>query len=212
MKFSKIFFCFLLVNLSTIGANAEIISLPASIPGLMVSGLYSDRSEIEDLVQVKILEPVNLYSDRVFVPAGSVLEGRVEKIKESGRGLQSGKVKVSFDKIIFPNGFVMAAMGYLSNGRVEFDEKKKGVVKGKFSLPQRLLQVGKVGAGALVGGPIGAAAAAGTLIFEKGGKVRIAPGDDVFVVIEGVGFYHQQLDLKGKLTPAKDENYSPNIK
>lgn len=179
---------------------AEITTLPSLIQAEMITGVYSERSEIGDKVQVKLKEPINLVNERVFIPIESVIEGQIIEIHEAERGFRSGKAKVAFNRVYYPNGYFMDLEGYLA------DTLNSEEIKGKTSWRQKLLQIGKVGAGAVLGGPIGAAAATGTLIFDKGGKIRIAPGSLIQIKLNTLKM-PQNYNIQGKIT----DIYSPQI-
>ncbi len=201
--------CFCLLSFQ---ANAEVSALPTVITTEMVSGLYSERSEIGDRVQVKVIEPINLRFERIFIPVGAIIEGRVTEVQEAGHGLKRGKVKVAFNRISYPNGFFLDTEGALMNSNVDPGDEEAANIKGKSSWTQNIWRAGKVGVGALIGGPIGATFAAGTLVFDKGGKVRIKPGDQAYVKIARVSTA-RNYDVQGKLADQQrvPDTYTPNV-
>ncbi|MDX1917567.1 MAG: hypothetical protein SFT81_00265 [Candidatus Caenarcaniphilales bacterium] len=185
-----------------IRARAEINSLPAEAKASMMTGLYSERSEIGDRIEVRLIEPLNLRDQRTFIPLGSVFSGEVVDVEEAKIGLRKGKVKVVFHTIHFPNGYFLRTESYLTNdkrfllGLEKQELEHEDEVKGETSWGQKVFRAGKVGAGALLGGPIGAAAASGVLIFDKGGKVRIKPGDEVEIYVREIS---PAFDVQGEL-------------
>jgi hypothetical protein len=207
----RAYFAFFLFILSfcNLPSKAEVTSLPSSVQAEMIDGLFSERAEINDKVEVRLLEPMNLWNDRLFIPVNSTVSGKVEEIQEAGRGLRKGKVKVSFNQIIFPNGYYLNAEGYLMGTKKTVEDEKNKQVKGKATLGEKLVLVGKVGVGALIGGPIGAAAAAGALIFDKGGKVRIKDKEPVFINISRVNF-PQNYDVRGEIRLPAPQSPSPS--
>jgi len=212
---------------------AEVTQLPADMEVEMLSELFSERSEINDVVEVRLLEPINLPMERLFIPIDSIVKGKVVEVQEFKRGLKRGKVKVIFEYIRLPNGFMLATSGFLmgsnrkrlfrakeaesSNRKRLFRAKEAessnndsssypsdepprvDEVKGRLSIRDTLFAAGKVGVGALLGGPIGAATAAETLVFDKGGKVRLTRGQRVYVHLEQIAFINQQLDVQGRI-------------
>lgn len=200
MKTSFKYFLFFLVLVGwSYSSLSEPTALPATVQTRMTGkGLYSERSEVGDEVEVELLEPLNLYNQRIFVPATSIITGRVQMVEEAGRGLRKGKVKVSFDRIIFPNGYVLGTEATITESKTEINEDGEEV-EGKLNLKEKLWRFGKVGAGAILGGPVGAAAATGILIFDKGGKVRIPAGQVINVYVAQVMYVDQQRDVKGRV-------------
>ncbi len=184
---------------------AEINTLPSFVNTEMLNGLYSERSEIGDKVQVRLLEPVNLPNERIFIPIDSIIEGQVVEVREAERGLRGGKMKVAFNRVYYPNGYFMDLEAYLIGSKSEtINTAEAPEVKGKTSWGQRLLQIGKVGTGAFLGGPIGATAAVGSLIFDKGGKIRIQAGETVKIQLNALK-WPENYNVKGKIT----DIYSP---
>jgi hypothetical protein len=101
LVFSLIFFC------GSLNSLAEVNQLPTEIRAEIIEGLYSERAEPGDKIGIKIYEPINLPSQRVFVPAGAIIGGEIVDVHEARRGMRSGKVKVVFNRIYFPNGFTL---------------------------------------------------------------------------------------------------------
>ena len=214
-------------------ARSEIVELPFSARVKMLSGVYSERSEVGDRIEALLLEPVNLKEQRIFVPVNSVFSGRVSDVKEAGRALRRGKVSVHFDTIHYPNGFILYINGMLhsadegklamlSNSRENDANGNKNYLIGKIGIAQKAIGLGKIGAGAILAGPVGAALATGSLVFEKGGKVRINPDDEEKILVTSINFVDPSVDYSyraiGKIkTRDSDESskeyyYLPKIK
>ncbi|MDJ0624922.1 MAG: hypothetical protein QNJ31_00965 [Candidatus Caenarcaniphilales bacterium] len=198
---------FILCYLSSISSIAEQTVLPVEVQGQMIGrGLHSESSMQGDEVEVELLEPINLYNQRVFIPRNSVVVGKVLKVEESGRGLQKGKIRVVFDKIIYPNGFILGTESYISGSQNTRAETQKQQINGKANWKQKLLRAGKLTTGFVLGGPVGGAIAAGTLIFDKGGRIKIRPGDPVNIYVASIYFVEQRNNVEGKLIEKFNES------
>ena len=190
---------YLLIGSFILPVKGKVNSLPTEVQGAMITALYSERSEIGDRIEVKALEPLNLYEQRIFIPINAIFVGKIDEIQEAGRGLIRGKAKVSFQQIVYPNGYTLLVDAVLGSNLGDS-------IKGKSRWTERFFQLGKVGVGALVGGPVGAAVATGTLVFDKGGKLRLNPGETVEIKVKMVRL-PQVYDVKGTIT----DTYSPPI-
>ncbi|HEY9886049.1 MAG TPA: hypothetical protein V6C96_02190, partial [Vampirovibrionales bacterium] len=207
-KFSFILcFCIALNLVFAPLIKAEPVNLPAEVQTVMLTGLYSERSEIGDDVELELMEPINLYNERVFIPISSVFVGKVVDIEESGRGLQRGKIRVLLNRILYPNGYILGTKAYIVDEKkslFNFNEQP-GELSGNADWKQKLWRAGKIGAGTLLGGPIGAAAATGVVIFDKGGKLRIRPGDPLKVNVERISFVPQNTSVSGRVQGKDNE-------
>lgn len=170
--------------------SAEVTQLPFITNAKMLVNISSDTANIGDRIEVELLEPINLKEHRVFIPVGSIVSGLVNEAEESQRGQKNGKISVNFTTIHYPNGYVLYVKGSLLNEKTENsflkEQDKEFHLKGKRTLSQKLFSAGKVGTGAILGGPIGFALAGGTLIFDKGGKIQIKAGEIIRLGINSI--------------------------
>ncbi len=191
----KFIFLFLILFFISSNTFAEINSLPFIVQGEMITGIYSERSEIGDRIEVSIKEAVNLRDYRIFIPVDSVFSGEVSEVQEAGRALKKGKVSVKFNAVHYPNGYILYLNAQLVDNEEDFwkQEKENQEVKGRKSFSEKFLSLGKVGAGAAMGGPLGAALATTSLIFDKGGKVRIKPGDPIKIGVSSIDYNNRNF-------------------
>ena len=173
--------------------------LPAELEVIMLKGLYADRAEIGDKVQFKVLEPLNLPTEKVFIPKDSIIWGKVVMAEESERALKKAKIKVILDSIIYPNSYSLSVSGHLMGNKQNSYNPNNNTLYGKTSKFQQMLRIGKVGVGALLAGPLGAVTSAGALILDKGGRIRINEGDKVYIYLESVGFMAIELNVEGQV-------------
>jgi hypothetical protein len=131
------------------------------------TALSSDTAQVEDRFQATTL--VDIRQDgRLLVPAGSTVRGIVTDVKEAGRVDRKGSLTLSFDQITI-------------NGR---SYPMRGTITQALESGGYKDDVGKIGAGAAVGGIIGGilgglrGALAGILI-GGGGVVAATEGQDV---------------------------------
>jgi hypothetical protein len=203
MKFLKIFiFLFLTCQFSLDSMAKKIVNninpsiqtqeaqLPLEVEVLMLKGLYADQAEIGDEVEFRVLEPLNLPTEKIFIPKNSIILGKVIIIKEPGRVFQKTKIKVVLDTIIYPNDYSLAAEGYLMAN------------KQKFYTPfQQILKISKAKdkLRTLSTEPSEKSIPDNTLAFDKGGHSKINEGEKVYIYLESIGFRSVESNVKGEI-------------
>lgn len=180
---------------------AESHTLPYTASATLLNNIFSDRVFTGDRVEAQISEPINLRNYRLFIPIGSIASGEVVEASPSSRGLQSAKLSIRLKTIHFPNGHVIFVDGHLINPHYktnrfsEFIKQKKSSLtdtpynpslEGKSSLKDKVLRIGKIGSSAIVGSPLGAAVATGSIIFDKGGNINMLKGDMVQIQLNSI--------------------------
>jgi hypothetical protein len=128
-----------------------------------------------------------LVGDRVAIPAGSTIQGRVTGVDPATKGLKiaekGGAIALSFTKVTTPNGDSSAMSGSLTS-LAKSKGKTAGIIGGSAAGGAIL---GKIlggstkdaAIGAVVGGGIGTGIAAGT----KGKEVVIPAGTDLAITL-----------------------------
>jgi hypothetical protein len=133
--------------------------------------LNSGTAQVEDRFEATTLVDLKSKDGRVLVPAGSLARGVVTAVKPAGRTDRKGSLSLGFERITV-NGTTYQIRGTLTQAA-----ESEGV-KG---------EVGKIGAGAAVGGIIG-----GIIGGVKGTVAGILiGGGGTMVATEG-----EQVDLK----------------
>lgn len=144
------------IALSVSLARAETISIPAgtTVNCRLLQTLSTKLNYQGDLFTATVSEPVEI-DGRQVIPIGAILEGRILRMRRPGRIKGVGEMRLSAEKITFPNGrsFLMSAVllsAYGAEGaRVVGDE---GKVKGPNS---RKADMKEIGGGMAVGGAVG---------------------------------------------------------
>lgn len=212
----------LLINsvfcLTIAGVNSH--RLPHATSAVLLNNLYSQRAVKGDRIEAKLTEAINLREQRVFIPVDSIISGYITEIVQADRGLQQGHLKVNFQTIHLPNGHIVYIDGYIlsvkthSQSRIKQKAKNvaskfnifrhnknnrednAGKLTGEVSLKSKIFRAGKLGTGAVFGGPVGVAVATGSLIFDKGGQVSIDSGSPIQVQINTVNTYSVEGNIK----------------
>ncbi len=137
-------------------ARAETISIPAgtTVNCRLLQTLSTKLNYQGDLFTATISEPLEIDGQQV-IPVGAILEGRILRLRRPGRIKGVGEMRLSAEKITFPNGqsslmsaVLLSAYG-IEGARVVGDE---GKVKGPNS---RKADMKEIGGGMAVGGAVG---------------------------------------------------------
>jgi hypothetical protein len=173
---------------------SETLTVPAEtqVTIQMLSGIHTRINQANDLVTARLLQPVYV-KGRVALPSGSILDGRITMIRNSGHIHRPAELGLRFDKIILPDGqaapiagvlvvmdesrkldFRIDAEGHLTGGRaLSWKTLIGGVGLGSFGA----IKVVASGAAALSISPAlaGAAVIGYEILWPKGHEVNLPP-------------------------------------
>ncbi len=79
----------------------------------MLSGIHTHISHPNDLVTALLLQPVYV-NGRVALPSGSILDGRITMIRNSGHMHHPAELGLRFDTIVLPDGQAEPMAGVLA--------------------------------------------------------------------------------------------------
>ena len=79
----------------------------------MLSGIHTQVNHTNDLVTARLLQPV--YVDgQVALPSGSILDGRITMIRNSGHVHRPAELGLRFDTVVLPDGQAEPMAGVLA--------------------------------------------------------------------------------------------------
>jgi hypothetical protein len=95
--------------------HSDKVTVPAEtqVSIQMLSGIHTRINRPNDLVTARLLQPV-LVDGRVVLPSGSILDGRITMIRNSGHVHRPAELGLRFDKIVLPNGQAAPMIGVLA--------------------------------------------------------------------------------------------------
>jgi len=178
---TKVFAFFSLLFVIFISANAQTDSSIYRIPTgtrirvQMDNEINSKVSSENDTFTVKISEPLKV-RESVVLPIGTIIEGRVTKVKRAALGGKSGILEVSFETLWSPGGEKQKIKGALLN-RLTAESSATATaltIGGGTALGGIIGAISKAENGTLIGALIGAGAGTGVAISRKGKDVRIS--------------------------------------
>jgi hypothetical protein len=172
----------------------ETVTVPAEtqVSIQMLSGIHTQINHANDLVTARLLQPV--YVDgRVALPSGSILDGRITMIRNSGHVHRPAELGLRFDKIVLPDGQAEPMAGVLvvmdKSSKLDLHIDAEGHLTGGRALSWKTL-IGGVGPGsfgaikAVASGATaasmslslaGAAAIGYEILWPKGHDVNLPP-------------------------------------
>jgi hypothetical protein len=192
------------VPLSHRGANlADLMSAPepltVTVPAEtevkveMLSGIHTQINRVDDPVIARVLAPVSI-KGKIALPSGSLLDGRITMIRNSGRMHRPAELGLRFERITLPDGqekpiaAVLAALE--SPGALDFHLDAEGHLTGNRTLSLKAVFGGVAALGtygalkmAAVGSsgvslvlPVGGAALIGyETLWRRGREVNVPP-------------------------------------
>lgn len=197
---------------------AKIITIPAGTKVLLqLTNSVSTRSARKgDGVYLQTNFPV-IADGRVVIPAGTYVQGVIDRVQRSGRIKGRAEVLMHFTHLIYPNGYLLTMPGSLESADSSDTQKvkdKEGTIQAQGSKGR---DAGVIAATTASGAGIGAAtrgvrglgigsgigAAAGVLetLFTRGEEVRLEAGTNVEMVLE------RALDVDVSRVPGAPADY-----
>jgi hypothetical protein len=154
------------------------------------SGLSTDDSQRGDRFQARVIDPREL--------EGSIIEGRVTRVKRAGKVKGTAELQLSFETIRTPDGRTTAfnadvvEIVDMGNRDDSGTVDSEGGVKGRSSTKDDISKVGAStgigaiiglvvggGKGAAIGAAIGGAVGTGSVLSKRGEDVRLARGQQL---------------------------------
>jgi hypothetical protein len=140
------------------------VSAETQVAIQMLSGIHTQVNRPNDLVSARLLQPV-LVDGRVVLPSGSILDGRITMIRNSGHVHRPAELGLRFDKILLPDGQAEPMAGVLAvmdeSRKLDFRIDAEGHLTGGRALSWKTF-IGGVGLGSF--GAIKAVASGATTV------------------------------------------------
>ncbi|HEY6291826.1 MAG TPA: hypothetical protein VI455_09745 [Terriglobia bacterium] len=172
--------------------GSPFLTIPAETEAsvVLLSGIHTKISEVNDRVEGQIVQPVYVDGE-LALPTGTLLFGRITNVRPAGRLHRPAQIGFRFEKLSLPDGeteSITARLAALENpGKLRLD--REGYLTGGHQISWHFLTGTLVGASALTiipkvaGVTAGATAAsiatAGFLgywvLFPRGPEVQLTP-------------------------------------
>jgi len=184
-------------------AAAHAITIPAGtkVPIALRNAISTKSSHEGDPVYAQTTFPVVIY-ERIVIPAGTYMQGRISSIKPAGRIKGRAEVLMHFTTLIYPSGYTVVLPGSLEDAPAVDKARvndKEGTIRADNDKGQKAATVAVPAAeggalagglatgsrgGALAGAGIGAAGGVVGAMLTHGNEVKLMPGTTLEVVLQ----------------------------
>jgi hypothetical protein len=180
---------------------AKEITIPAGtkIPVTLKNAISTKGNHVGDPIYAQSTFPV-VINERVVVPAGTYVQGRIGAIRPAGRIKGRAEVLVHFTTLIYPSGYTVLLPGSIESApgvdKAQVKDKEgtiqgdgnKGKTVGTIAQPAAegalTGAVLRGGTGALIGAGIGGAVGTAIAALSHGNEVKMGPGTTLEVVLQ----------------------------
>lgn len=176
-----------------------VIPAGTKVPLALKHAISTRQTREGDAVYAETTFPVVL-NDRVLIPAGTYVQGRISHIQQAGRIKGRAEVLMHFTTLIYPSGYTVMLPGALENapgvdktrvkdeeGTVRADSRtaeKVGTVAGTAATGTVIGAATAGGKGALIGAGIGGAVGSAVALLTRGNEVKMDAGTTLEMIIQ----------------------------
>jgi len=186
---------------STPAGSVKQLVIPAGtkVPLKLDHAISTKQNREGDAVYAETSFPVVL-NDRVLIPAGTYVQGRISPIQRAGRIKGRAEVLMHFTTLIYPSGYTVMLPGSLENapgvdnsnikdqeGTIRGDSQtaqKVGTVAGTAATGTVIGAATAGGKGALIGSGIGGAVGSAIALLTRGNDVKMDVGMTLEMIIQ----------------------------
>lgn len=182
--------------------NQVVIPAGTQIPLVLKQAISTKNAREGDPVYAETTFPFVL-NDRILVPAGTYVQGRISHVQRAGRMKGRAEILMHFTTLIYPSGYTVILPGSIQNmpgadktsmkdeeGTVREDSQtgeKLGAAAKDASIGGTAGVMGGLAGGAKgaeIGGASGAAVGALVGLLSRGADVKLEPGTTIQMVIQ----------------------------
>jgi hypothetical protein len=185
--------------------NPNTITIPAGtkIPLSLKQAISTKNAHEGDAVYAETAFPF-VVDDRVVVPAGSYVQGKIAHVERAGHGKGRAEILMHFTSIIYPSGYTVMLPGSVENTPGADNKSVKdseGTIQQDKDTGKRVEDAAKGGVygtlggatagglagglnGARVGAGVGAAAGVAWALLKRGGDVKLDVGTSIEMEIQ----------------------------
>src|ERR1700678_3701639 len=185
-------------------ANQLIIPAGTQIPLLLKQAISTKNAREGDAVYAETVFPF-VVDNRVIVPAGSYIQGKIAHVERAGHGRGRSEILMHFTSIIFPSGYTVMLPGSVENTPGADNKSVKdseGTIQQDSNTGKKVEDAAKNGTygtiggatagglatgglnGARVGAGAGAAAGVAWALLKRGPDVKLDVGTSIEMEIQ----------------------------
>ena len=176
-----------------------VIPAGTKVPIVLKHAISTKGAREGDPVYAETNFPVVL-NDRVLIPAGTYVQGKISHVQRAGRIKGRAEVLMHFTTLIYPSGYTVMLPGSIENvpgadktsmkgeeGTIQQDGQtgeKVGTVASTAGTGAVVGGLSHGGKGALVGAGIGGAVGSAIALLTRGNDVKLESGTTVEMIIQ----------------------------
>jgi len=180
---------------------SSTLAIPAGtkVPVALKHAISTKSTREGDAVYAETTFPV-VVSDRVLIPAGTYVQGRISHIQRGGRVKGHAEVLMHFTTLIYPSGYTVLLPGAVENapgvdktnvkdseGTIRSDSQtaeKVGTIATSGATGAVIGGATEGGKGALIGAGVGGAVGTAIALLTRGNDVKLDAGTTLEMVIQ----------------------------
>ena len=190
----------------TAASDPNVVTIPAGtrIPLLLKQAISTKNAREGDSVYAETAFPF-VVDNRVIVPAGSYIQGKIAHVERAGHGHGRAEILMHFTSMIYPSGYTVMLPGSVENTPGADNKSVKdseGTIQQDSDTGKKVEDAAKNGTygtiggatagglatgtlnGARVGAGLGAAAGIGWALLKRGNDVRLDVGTSIEMEIQ----------------------------
>jgi type IV secretion system protein VirB10 len=182
-----------------------MVTIPAgaNIPLSLAQAISTKNAREGDAVYATTAFPF-VVDDRVIVPAGAYIQGRISHVERAGHGHGRAEILMHFTSIIYPSGYTVMLPGSVQNtpgAENKSVKDEEGTIQQDKDTGKKIEDAAKNGTygtiggatagglagglnGARIGAGAGAAAGIGWALLKRGADVRLEVGTSIEMEIQ----------------------------
>jgi type IV secretion system protein VirB10 len=187
-------------------SDPNVITIPAGtkIPLSLKQAISTKNAREGDAVYAETAFPF-VVGDRVIVPAGAYIQGKIAQVERAGHGHGRAEILMHFTSMIYPSGYTVMLPGSVENTPGADNKSVKdseGTIQQDSETGKKVEDAAKGGTygtiggatagglatgglnGARVGAGVGAAAGIGWALLKRGNDVRLDVGTSIEMEIQ----------------------------
>ena len=184
---------------SSAGPNELIVPAGTKVPLALKHAVSTKSAREGDSVYAETTFPV-VQENRVLIPAGTYVQGRITHVQRAGRIKGRAEVLMHFTTLIYPSGYTVMLPGAVENvpgadktsikgeeGTIRQDSQKGekiGTVASSAGTGAVIGGLSRGGKGAAIGAGIGGAVGTAIALLSRGNDVKLDAGTTVEMVFQ----------------------------
>jgi type IV secretion system protein VirB10 len=184
---------------SSAGPNELIVPAGTKVPLALKHAVSTKSAREGDSVYAETTFPV-VQENRVLIPAGTYVQGRITHVQRAGRIKGRAEVLMHFTTLIYPSGYTVMLPGAVENvpgadktsikgeeGTIRQDSQKGekiGTVASSAGTGAVIGGLSRGGKGAAIGAGVGGAVGTAIALLSRGNDVKLDAGTTVEMVFQ----------------------------